>query len=184
MRQHRRTDSRRAGGLPRCWSRGDGPTGPLPPRGASVDSSPRAGRGPACDWSSFYCLVWPRARGGGRRPIDGRSMGRVCGLLTGRDPYRQIPIRSCVPGTGEEASGTKARVEIWPYGSLVAYPSRDREPRPKPRTGHHNPVGSTPSSMSENASSLSARYVSQDCRSQTSTRLLAPITTNSRPSPA
>jgi hypothetical protein len=41
-------------------------------------------------------------------------------LLTGRCPYRQIPIRSCGPGTGEEVSGTKARVEIWPYGSLVA----------------------------------------------------------------
>jgi hypothetical protein len=94
------------------------------------------------------------------------------GLLTGRDPYRQIPIRSYVPGTGEEVSGTKARLEIWPYGSLVA------------QRGRHKPVGSTPSSMSENASSLSARYVSQDCRSQTSTRLLAPMTTNSRPSPA
>ena len=139
MRQHRRMVSRRAGGLPRCWSRGDGPTGPLPPRGASVDSSPLAGRGPACDWSSLCCLVWPRARGGGRRSTDGRSMGRVCGLLTGRDPYRQIPIRSCVPGTGEEVSGTKARLEIWPYGSLVAHRVRDREPGPS-QTGRQHPL--------------------------------------------
>ncbi len=69
--------------LPRCWSRGDGPTGPLPPRGASVDPSPRAVRGPRAMVCCLEFLVWPRARGGGRRPIDGRSMGRGCVAVDG-----------------------------------------------------------------------------------------------------
>lgn len=54
-------------------------------------------------------------------PVMANRRRHVSWLMAVRtSPYRQIPIRSRAPGTGEEVSGTKARVEISQYGQRAA----------------------------------------------------------------